>query len=312
MPPSRSEEPTDGRRPCRGLGEAGSAGELEQRAPARAPAQPTKKQPNNTRLTPPPPLPSQYDEFGILLDMLGSRPELEALWAALLVAPNADVKLAYAANMTALAHATASADSVLHTFEDLEKRNRERAPAARFFQFVGTPSPTSPGQQPDTVNFQTLVNWATTADNDLTNPAANSPGAHDMTQPLGHYWISTSHNTYLEGDQVRRRGAVAGSFRPRPPNLTLPPPPSSAPSPPSNATSTTSAPGAGASSSTAGTAWAKTKESRSFTTGTCHYTAPACCYCYYDYSTARDCTALVYQSPLSYYYYYYYSSFSYH
>ena len=157
--------------------------------------------------------------------MLGSRPELEALWAALLVAPNADVKLAYAANMTALAHATASADSVLHTFEDLEKRNRERAPAARFFQFVGTPSPTSPGQQPDTVNFQTLVNWATTADNDLTNPAANSPGAHDMTQPLGHYWISTSHNTYLEGDQVRRRAAVAGFPAPPHPTAPLTPPP---------------------------------------------------------------------------------------
>jgi phosphatidylinositol phospholipase C, delta len=55
---------------------------------------------------------------------------------------------------------------------------------------------------------QEFLEYLTSKFNDAYDPAARLPLETKLDQPLPHYWINTSHNTYLTGDQLTSRSSV--------------------------------------------------------------------------------------------------------
>ena len=49
----------------------------------------------------------------------------------------------------------------------------------------------------DRITKSRFIAFLTSDANDLMQPARGKPGSDDMTKPLSHYWINTSHDTYL-------------------------------------------------------------------------------------------------------------------
>ncbi|XP_060049872.1 1-phosphatidylinositol 4,5-bisphosphate phosphodiesterase delta-4 isoform X3 [Erinaceus europaeus] len=92
-----------------------------------------------------------------------------------------------------------------------EQKEGERAPDLAL-ELIDRYEPSESGKLRHVLSMDGLLSYLSSKDGDIFNPAC-LPVYQDMTQPLNHYYISSSHNTYLLGDQFCGQSSVEGYIR---------------------------------------------------------------------------------------------------
>lgn len=72
--------------------------------------------------------------------------------------------------------------------------------------------PSDSGKLRHVLSMDGFLSYLYSKDGDIFNPSCR-PIYQDMTQPLNHYYINSSHNTYLVGDQLCGQSSVEGYIR---------------------------------------------------------------------------------------------------
>lgn len=70
----------------------------------------------------------------------------------------------------------------------------------------------TPAKMLQAMTFDGFLMYLSSSEGSIFNPTMVEL-YQDMTQPLCHYFISSSHNTYLLEDQIRGHSSVEGYIR---------------------------------------------------------------------------------------------------
>ncbi|KAM5228717.1 1-phosphatidylinositol 4,5-bisphosphate phosphodiesterase delta-4 [Ctenodactylus gundi] len=92
-----------------------------------------------------------------------------------------------------------------------EQKERELAPDLAL-ELIDRYEPSESGKLRHVLSMDGFLSYLCSKDGDIFNPAC-LPIYQDMTQPLNHYFINSSHNTYLVGDQLCGQSSVEGYIR---------------------------------------------------------------------------------------------------
>ncbi|XP_042535143.1 1-phosphatidylinositol 4,5-bisphosphate phosphodiesterase delta-4 [Dipodomys spectabilis] len=79
-------------------------------------------------------------------------------------------------------------------------------------KFIDRYEPSDSGKRRHVLSMDGFLSYLCSKDGNIFNPAC-LPIYQDMTQPMNHYFINSSHNTYLLGDQLRGQSSVEGYIR---------------------------------------------------------------------------------------------------
>jgi len=60
----------------------------------------------------------------------------------------------------------------------------------------------------DSIDSIRFGEYLTSCENDVYNPDSQTVDKSTLSQPLSEYWINSSHNTYLTGDQLKSISSV--------------------------------------------------------------------------------------------------------
>ncbi|XP_034511071.1 1-phosphatidylinositol 4,5-bisphosphate phosphodiesterase delta-4 isoform X3 [Ailuropoda melanoleuca] len=92
-----------------------------------------------------------------------------------------------------------------------EQKEGERA-SDLALELIDRYEPSDSGKLRHVLSMDGFLSYLCSKDGDIFNPTC-LPIYQDMTQPLNHYYINSSHNTYLVGDQLCGQSSVEGYIR---------------------------------------------------------------------------------------------------
>ncbi|GAB1285091.1 1-phosphatidylinositol 4,5-bisphosphate phosphodiesterase delta-4 [Apodemus speciosus] len=92
-----------------------------------------------------------------------------------------------------------------------EQKENDHAPDLAL-ELIDRYEPSENGRLLHVLSKDGFLSYLCSADGNIFNPAC-LPVYQDMTQPLSHYYINSSHNTYLVGDQLCGQSSVEGYIR---------------------------------------------------------------------------------------------------
>uniref|UniRef100_G3T953 Phosphoinositide phospholipase C n=1 Tax=Loxodonta africana TaxID=9785 RepID=G3T953_LOXAF len=92
-----------------------------------------------------------------------------------------------------------------------EQKEGDRAPDLAL-ELIDRHEPSDSGKRRHVLSMDGFLSYLCSKDGDIFNPACR-PIYQDMTQPLSHYYINSSHNTYLVGDQLCGQSSLEGYIR---------------------------------------------------------------------------------------------------
>ncbi|XP_035161588.1 1-phosphatidylinositol 4,5-bisphosphate phosphodiesterase delta-4 isoform X3 [Callithrix jacchus] len=103
--------------------------------------------------------------------------------------------------------------TLLEFLDFLREEQKERDCTSDLaLELIDRYEPSDSGKLRHVLSMDGFLSYLCSKDGDIFNPAC-LPIYQDMTQPLNHYFICSSHNTYLVGDQLCGQSSVEGYIR---------------------------------------------------------------------------------------------------